>query len=239
VTDRKPNARKLTSVEYETSSPFFTTAVKRVWYDFVRGAITWFCRLFWRSTVEGSDHIPATGAFILAPVHRSNIDTPVLCQVTGRRVRYMGKDAMWKYGFSAFFFNSLGGFPVHRGEPDRKALRTSEEILRSGEPLVMFPEGTRQEGPIVEHVFDGVAYVALRTGVPIVPVGIGGSANGMPKGAKMIHPAKIHLVVGPPIEVEAPPAGERVPRRAVHELTERLQAELQVLFDEAQAKAGA
>jgi 1-acyl-sn-glycerol-3-phosphate acyltransferase len=234
----KPNAEKLTSVEYETSSPFFTSAVKRLWYDFVRGAITWFCRIFWRSTVEGSDHIPKTGAFILAPVHRSNIDTPVLCQVTGRRVRYMGKDAMWKFGFSAFFFNSLGGFPVHRGEPDRKALRTSEEILRSGEPLVMFPEGTRQEGPIVEHVFDGVAYVALRTGVPIVPVGIGGSDKGMPKGAKMIKRAKVHLVVGPAIEVEAPPPGERVPRRAVRELTERLTAELQRLYDDAQATSG-
>jgi 1-acyl-sn-glycerol-3-phosphate acyltransferase len=234
----KPNARKLTSVEYETPSPFFTTATKRVWYDFVRGAITWFCRIFWRSTVEGSEHIPATGPFILAPVHRSNIDTPVLCQVTGRRVRYMGKDAMWKFGFSAFFFNSLGGFPVHRGEPDRKALRTSEEVLRGGEPLVMFPEGTRQEGPIVEHVFDGVAYVALRCGVPIVPVGIGGSDKGMPKGAKMIKRAKVHLVVGEPIDVQAPPPGERVPRRAVRELTERLTADLQRLYDEAQAKSG-
>lgn len=236
MSDTKPG---LTSVEYETPSPFFTTTLKRVWYDTVRGAITWFCRLFWRSTVEGSDHIPTTGPFILAPVHRSNVDTPLLCQVTSRRVRYMGKDAMWKYGFSAFFFNSLGGFPVHRGEPDRKAMRTSEAVLEGGEPLVMFPEGTRQTGPIVEHVFDGVAYVALRTGVPIVPVGIGGSEGAMPKGARMIKPVKVHLVVGEAIQVEKPPPGERVPRRAVRELTERLTADLQRLFDEAQAKADA
>ena len=228
----------LTSVDYETPSPFFTSTVKRVWYDFARGVITWFCRIFWRSTVEGGEHVPTTGAFILAPVHRSNVDTPLLCQVTSRRVRYMGKDAMWKFGFSAFFFNSLGGFPVHRGEPDRKAMRTSEAVLRGGEPLVMFPEGTRQSGPIVEHVFDGVAYVALRTGVPIVPVGIGGSEGAMPKGAKMIKRVKVHLVVGEPIEVTPPPPGERVPRRAVRELTERLTRELQLLFDEAQAKAG-
>lgn len=235
----EPRRAPITSVDYETPSPFFTTTAKRLWYDFVRGILTWFCRLYWRSTVEGSEHIPPHGAFILAPVHRSNIDTPLLCQVTHRRVRYMGKDAMWKYGFSAFFFNSLGGFPVHRGEPDRKAMRTSEAVLRGGEPLVMFPEGTRQVGPIVEHVFDGVAYVALRTRVPIVPVGIGGSAGAMPKGAKFIKPVKIHLVVGEPIEVEAPPPGERVPRRAVRELTERLVGELQALFDEAQAKARA
>jgi 1-acyl-sn-glycerol-3-phosphate acyltransferase len=230
---------RITSVEWKTPSPFFTTRTRRVWYDFVRGAISWFCRLFWRSTVDGSDHIPTTGSFILAPVHRSNIDTPVLCQVTSRRVRYMGKDAMWRYAFSAAFFNSLGGFAVHRGEPDRKAMRTCEEIIAGGEPLVMFPEGTRQSGPIVEHVFDGVAYVALRTGTTIVPVGIGGSEGAMPKGSKALKRVKVHLVVGEPIEVQAPAPGERVPRRAVKELTERLTADLQRLFDEAQAKAGA
>ena len=230
---------KITSVDYESPSPFFTTLPKRLWYDVVRGVITWFCRLFWRSTVEGTEHVPRTGAFILAPVHRSNVDTPLLCQVTSRRVRYMGKDAMWKFAVSAWFFNGLGGFPVHRGEPDRKAMRTAESVLRGGEPLVMFPEGTRQRGPIVQHVFDGVAYVALRTGVPIVPVGIGGSEGAMPKGARFIKPVKVHLVVGPPLQVEPPAPGERVPRRAVRELTERLQAELQRLFDEAQAKAGA
>lgn len=235
MTDASP---KITSVDWETQSPFFTNVARRVWYDFVRGLITWFCRLFWRSGVEGGEHIPRDGPFILAPVHRSNVDTPLLCQVTSRRVRYMGKDAMWKHGFSAAFFNSLGGFPVRRGEPDRKAMRTAESVLRGGEPLVMFPEGTRQSGPIVEQVYDGVAYVALRLGVPIVPVGIGGSEGAMPKGAKFIRPVKVRLVVGPAIDVRAPAAGERVARRSVRELTERLTSELQALFDEAQAKAG-
>lgn len=218
---------------------FFDTPAKRLWYDFVRGALAGFSRIFWRLTVDGSENIPAAGAFILAPVHRNNIDTPLVCGVGSRRLRYMGKDAMWKYPWSAWFFNSLGGIPVHRGEPDRPALRRSEEVVLGGEPLVMFPEGTRQSGPIVEHVFDGVAYVALRTGTPIVPVGIGGSAAALPRGSKLIRPVKVHLVVGKPIEVTKPEPGQRVPRRAIKELTERLIAELQALYDEAQAKAGA
>jgi 1-acyl-sn-glycerol-3-phosphate acyltransferase len=218
--------------------PFFDSAAKRIWYDFVRGALAWFSRLFWRMTVDGSEHIPSTGAFILAPVHRNNIDTPLVCGVGKRRLRYMGKDAMWKYRWSAWFFNSLGGIPVHRGEPDRPAMRRSEDVLAAGEPLVMFPEGTRQSGPIIEHVFDGVAYLALRTGTPIVPVGIGGSEGAMPKGSRMIRPVKVALVIGAPIPVTAPAPGERVPRRAVKELTQHLTEELQRLFDEAQAKAG-
>jgi 1-acyl-sn-glycerol-3-phosphate acyltransferase len=209
------------------------------WYAFVRNAIYLFAKSFWRLDITGREHVPASGPFILAPVHRSNIDTPLVSGVTGRRLRYMGKDAMWKYRWSAWFFTSLGGFPVHRGTPDREAMRRCEEVLESGEPLVMFPEGTRQSGPIIEEMFDGVAYVALRQGVPIVPVGIGGSERAMPKSARMIRPVKLTMVIGPPIPVEAPGPGERVPRRAVRELTDKLRAELQLLFDEAQARAGA
>ena len=209
------------------------------WYAIVRNAIYLFCRLFWRLELVGREQVPVTGPFILAPVHRSNVDTPLVSAVTGRCLRYMGKDAMWKYRWSAWFFTSLGGFPVHRGTADREAMRRCEQVLDGGEPLVMFPEGTRQLGPVIENMFDGVAYVALRAGVPIVPVGIGGSERAMPKGARMIRPVKLTMVIGPPIEVEAPAEGERVPRRAVRELTERLRAELQLLFDEAQVRAGA
>lgn len=222
-----------------TVRPFFDSTRKRLWYDFVRGLIVWFSRTFWRLRVSGTERVPATGPFILAPVHRSNVDTPLVAATTTRRLRYMGKDAMWKYRWSAWFFDSLGGFPVHRGQPDREALRKCEQVVAGGEPLVMFPEGTRQTGPLVEHVFDGVAYVALRTGTPIVPVGIGGSERAMPKSARFIRPVKLTLVVGEPLQVAAPAPGERVPRRAVRELTERLTAELQVLYDEAQAQVGA
>jgi 1-acyl-sn-glycerol-3-phosphate acyltransferase len=221
------------------AQPFFNTPGRRLWYDFVRGVVAWFCRLYWRIGVAGTDHVPRSGPFILAPVHRSNVDTPLVCAVTSRRLRYMGKDSMWKFAWSAKFFDSLGGFPVHRGEPDRQALRTCEVVLAAGEPLVVFPEGTRQAGPIIEHVFDGVAYLALKTGAPIVPVGIGGSEGAMPKGARFIKPVKIVLLVGEPLVPKTPEPGERVPRRAVRELTEELTGALQALFDEAQAKAGA
>ena len=69
------------------------------------------------SRVSGAEHVPATGPFILAPVHRSNVDTPWVSLVTKRRMRYMGKDSMWKYKLSAWFFTTAGGFPVHRARP--------------------------------------------------------------------------------------------------------------------------
>jgi 1-acyl-sn-glycerol-3-phosphate acyltransferase len=111
-------------------------------------------------------------------------------------------------------------------------------VLEGGEPLVLFPEGTRRSGPVVEDVFDGAAYVALRTGAPIVPVGIGGSERAMPKGAKFLRPVKLHMVVGEPLQPPVTEGGTRAPRRAVRELTTELQKRLQDLFDEAQARAG-
>ena len=215
------------------------TRVQRTWYAFVRALIAGFCKVFWRLRVEGSEHIPTEGPFILSPVHRSNIDTPLVSAVTHRALRYMGKDAMWKYGWSAWFFTSLGGFPVHRGTADREALKKCVAVLQGGEPLVLFPEGTRRSGPVVDELFDGAAYVSVRTGAPIVPVGIGGSERAMPKGAKFIHPVKLRMVVGPPIHPPPSEGGARAPRRAVRELTAELQERLQQLFDEAQAKAGA
>jgi 1-acyl-sn-glycerol-3-phosphate acyltransferase len=127
---------------------------------------------------------------------------------------------------------------VHRGTADRDALRACIDILDGGNPLVMFPEGTRMTGPIVEELFDGTAYVAAKAHVPIVPVGIGGSETMMPKGAKLPRPTKLVLLVGEPIPPLEPAEGGRVPRSAIAGLTKQLHTELQTLFDEAQTLAG-
>ena len=209
-----------------------------VLYRFTRFLVASVCRLLWRPTVVGREHLPAGGAFVLAPVHRSNIDTFLVAVLTKRRLRYMGKDSLWKMRPIGALFSALGAFPVHRGSADREALRRCIDVVGEGEPLVIFPEGTRQSGPTVQPLFEGAAYIAARTGVPIIPVGIGGSERAMPKGSKMVHPVKTTLVVGPPIVAPANDGG-RVPRRAIHELTEQLHVELQRLFDDAQARVGA
>ena len=72
------------------------TLWERLLYRFIRAVAVGFCRLFWALSVSGAENVPRTGAFILAPVHRSNIDTVVVAAVTKRRLRYMGKDSMWK-----------------------------------------------------------------------------------------------------------------------------------------------
>jgi len=208
-------------------------------YRLARNLLVGFCRVWLRMSVEGRERVPTDGAFILAPVHRSNMDTPIASVSTKRRLRYMGKDSLWKVRSAAWLLSALGGFPVSRGTIDREALGRCVLLLEAGEPLVLFPEGTRQSGPIVQPLFDGAAYLAMKAGVPIVPVGIGGSERVMPKGSKMIWPRRVHVIIGEPLQ--PPPAGEgnRVNRQAVRELTAALHERLQELFDRAQIRAGA
>jgi 1-acyl-sn-glycerol-3-phosphate acyltransferase len=205
-------------------------------YAFVRAVVSGFCRLFWREAVEGAEHIPERGAFILAPVHRSNVDSPLVAGITRRRLRYMGKDTMWKLRPFGWLWSALGAFPVRRGSADREALRRCGEVLAEGEALVVFPEGTRRSGPVVEDLYEGAAYLAIRAQVPIVPVGIAGSEEAMPRAARFIKPVKVHVIVGPPIEPPPRGPGGRAPRQAVHKLTQVLQEELQGVFDQARSR---
>lgn len=209
----------------------------RIAYFSVRNLVTGFCRSWCRMKVEGREHIPTSGIFILAPTHRSILDTPITSGVTRRRMRFMGADKWWSNKWFGKLLTMLGGFPVTRGTADREALKRCIGVLEGGEPLVLFPEGERKSGPIIQPLFDGAAYIAAKTGAPIIPVGIGGSEKAMPKGAKFIYPKKLHVIVGAPI---APPQGEtsKAQREQVPAVTQHLHDELQRLFDLAQARAG-
>lgn len=222
-------------VEIWTGEP---TRGTRISYAIVRGLILLVAKLIGRVTIIGAEKVPAEGAFVLAPVHRSNVDFALAALVTKRPMRYMGKDSIWKSKALGRFVSMLGAFPVHRGSADRDALKACTDIVSGGSPLVMFPEGTRRTGPVVEHLFDGTTYVAAKTAVPIIPVGIGGSEAMMPKGAKLLRPSKLVLIVGDPMPPPARTEQGRMRRSGVSALTQRLHGELQELFDEAQELAG-
>ena len=213
------------------------TRVQRAVYVGMRAFMTVFTKAFFRVSFTGTEHIPATGGFIIAPVHRSNIDTFPMIVMTKRRMSFLGKDSLWKTKFTAWFFTTMGGYPVHRGTADRAALKRCLEVVSRGEGLILFPEGTRQFGPVVQELFEGAAYVASKGNVPILPMGIGGTEAAMPKGAKMIRPVKLHYEIGPPIAAPVAEDGGRVPRDQLHATTKLLHEELQRVFDIARAKA--
>lgn len=192
-------------------------------------------RAYFRVTVEGGS-VPSTGPVIVAPVHRSNVDFLVVSEVTPRKLYYMAKDTLWRSARFGTFLESIGAFPVHRQGADRLALDRAQDVLERGDALIVFPEGTRRSGPVVEELHEGAAFLAARTGAPIVPVGIGGTAAAMPKGSKMVRPVKVHVVVGDPLAAPERSQRGRVPRHQVHAVTEALRQELQRLYDLAQQR---
>ena len=166
-------------------------------------------------------------------MHRSNVDFAFAIYVTERKTFFMAKDNIWKLRPLGRFVAAMGAFPVHRGSADRAALASAESVLRAGEPLVLFPEGTRQEGPVVGSLLEGASFLAARTGAPIVPVGIGGTDRAMPRGAKVPRPVKVRIVIGPAVPAPESGDGGRVRRSQVAATTEQLRVALQASYDQA------
>lgn len=194
--------------------------------------------LYWRLEVRGTDRLPTTGPYVIAPVHRSNLDFFLAGMVTARPVRWMAKSSIFLGGWIDRFLVAMGAFPVARDRIDRDALRQAEAHLHAGRPVVIFPEGRRRDGPVVHELFDGPAFVACRQRVPVVPVGIGGSDRAMPIGSKVIWPRKVVIVIGEPIYPDVAVEG-RVPRSVVTALSTELRSAIQVVYDDAKRFAGA
>lgn len=204
----------------------------RLFYGTIRFIVIFICRVYLRLRIIDAHKIPKTGTFILAPSHRSTLDIPVAAATTRRRLMYMGKDSMWKIKPIGAFLTALGSFPVTRGSADLEALKRCIAVLDRGDPLVLFPEGTRHRGRIIEPLFDGAAFIAYKTGVPIIPVGIAGSEEIWPPGTKLPRPRKCVAVVGDAIYPKNL-NGARASRELMSEFTLELQTSLQSVFDQA------
>ena len=170
--------------------------------------------------------------------HRSNLDTIFVGTAVKRKTLYMAKDSLFKNRFWSSFIRVFGGFPVARDKLDRRALETALKVLERGDVLVVFPEGARQEGPKLQPLFVGVAWLAAKTGAPVVPLGIGGSQKVMPIGKIMPRPHRIRMILGEPMPPPQAGGSARVSREARDEFTKDLSEKLQALFDEAQEWAG-
>src|SRR5207248_2821678 len=120
--------------------------VSRPLYAVVRGLLVPFLRLWFRTRITGTEHIPEDGAAIVAPNHKSFWDSFFIGVCTRRHLRFMGKTELFE-GWKGPLLVRLGAFPVRRGQSDEDALETAREILEQGGLLALFPEGTRVRDP--------------------------------------------------------------------------------------------
>jgi 1-acyl-sn-glycerol-3-phosphate acyltransferase len=195
-----------------------------------------FGRTVSRISIEGAlDEIPRDGPLILAANHASNLDAPVvgawLIPRLGRRIHWLGKKELFDWPLVGWVAANGGVHPVDRGAADVEAFRLARRILDEGHVLFVFPEGTRSPDGALQEARDGLALLAIRTGAPIVPIGIGGSDRVWPKGQRMPHPGG-HVVVrvGRPFHPgdELPPGTER--RAAKRLVTTMIMARIAALL---------
>ena len=138
------------------------------------------------------DRIPRDGPVILAANHASNLDAVVigswLIPTLGRRIHWLGKKELFAWPIIGWTAANGGVHPVDRGAADIDAFRLASRILDEGQILFVFPEGTRSPDGALHEARDGIAVLALRSGAPIVPIGIAGSNRVWPRGQKIPHP---------------------------------------------------
>ncbi len=173
--------------------------------------------------VRGREHVPATGPVLLASNHAGFLDGPLVFLLAPRPASVLTKSELF-VGPLARALGWLGQIPVHRGTPDRRALRQALDVLEAGGALGVFPEGTRGTGRL-EQVNDGLGWLALRSGAPVVPIAVLGSAEAMPRGARLPRwRAPVRVVFGAPVHVDV--AGDPRARRTVRAAGEQLRLAL-------------
>jgi 1-acyl-sn-glycerol-3-phosphate acyltransferase len=176
-----------------------------------------------RIRLRGLYNVPTSGAFIIASNHLSWTDIPLIPLHLRRKVVYMAKEEYFKNPKMRWIVRFLGSFPVKRGEGDRQALRTGEEQLKKGNILVIFPEGTRSRKHIMAQAHAGMGMIALRTGVPVVPVAIWGSEYALKKFG-----APITIAYGQPLVLK--PKGKKITREDIDEATETVMRKIAVML---------
>lgn len=152
-----------------------------------------------RTRLVGAERMPA-GGVILAGNHVSYADPVLLWCRAPRPTHFMAKAELWENGFIGWVLDNVWAFPVRREAVDRASLAQAATVLAAGEPVGIFPEGRRTlKGAGEGEGHGGAAFLALRSGVPVVPVGIAGTDRIRPAGSRLLHFPQVTIVMGEPI----------------------------------------
>ncbi len=206
------------------------------WFYFPGAVMTgWLKWLLGGGSVEGLEHVPRSGAFIMVSNHNSNLDPPFIGGLigghTGRPIHFMAKEEIRGWPLVGWLARGSGVFFVRRGEGDRAAQRIALEHLAAGRPIGIFPEGHRSRDGVLQEPKVGVSLLAMRSGSPLLPVGISGSGKIFPGHSRWPHRTRVNIRIGQPFKLPYQPEG-RLDREAMSAGTDRIMREIAALLPE-------
>jgi 1-acyl-sn-glycerol-3-phosphate acyltransferase len=150
--------------------------------------------------------VPKAGSAVIAANHQSMMDIPLLVIASPRRIHFLAKDVIHKGPISTRFFVELGGYPLRRDGVDARAMHVALRILERGDVVGIYPEGTRNKTPQLLTFMGGAAWLAVRTGAPIVPCGMVGTGlwndDASATVLSTIRRRRVRIVFGPAIAVK-------------------------------------
>ena len=213
----------------------------REWFYHPGAAIIGFAsRLLWGARIEGVEHLPRTGPFILVTNQCSNLDPLMMGWASGhqigRIVHFMAKIEMRGWPIIGWLATQAGVYFVRRGERDRAAQQFSLTALADGRPIAIFPEGTRSRTGRLREGKPGAALIAMRSGAPLVPAGISGTHRIFEGGRRFPRTSHVRIRYGEPITLPHQPAG-RLDRAELAAGTERIMLAIEALLPEDQRRA--
>lgn len=185
-------------------------------YTFAKNLVAIILYPLYRIKVIGKDNIPASGPVIICSNHISNFDPPVVGITSSRDIHFMAKGELFEKPILGKLLPGIKAFPVKRGLADRNALRKGLEILKQGETLGLFPEGTRSKTGEIGKPLAGVGFFALRSEASIVPCAITGAYKPF---------RRVTVIYGKPMDIEK----YRIEKASPQETADAIMEEIRIL----------
>jgi len=170
----------------------------RFWYALLWCPCYAISQVWFRYRFSGKSHVPQTGPVLLVSNHQSHLDPVLVGIACPRQLKYLARQGLFFWPFS-LWIRSLGAVPIDRSKGSIAGIRTTLDLLKKGEAVVVFPEGSRTPDGKMHPLLPGFCLLARRSRATIVPVAIDGAFKAMPRGSAFAWPAKISLAFGPSI----------------------------------------
>ena len=198
-----------------------------IWYRLARGVIGFLFRVLSRLEIEGLEHLPDRGPYLIVANHLHWLDAPLLMTILPFRTSVFAGEKWGKHWLVGPLMRSVHAIFVNRGEVDRKALRQALNVLKSGGVLGLAPEGTRSKTGGLQRGRSGAAFLAYHSGVRLVPVACTGQQR-IFSSLKRLRRARVQVVFGPPFEPT--PVSGKVTNAHLQEFTEEIMHHLVALL---------